>query len=133
MKRWLLLLLVTGFSPGVLPGLGAASVIRPTDDLAAGIRAARTQSRPARLELAGGTRSPKTRPTLDLLADRTPQNDGELAWRFGMILGCVNLVLLGIGISATNPRRASNWNLLFALLACDTFIHQRLRWARTTP
>ena len=66
---------------------------------------------------AGGTRSPKTRPTLDLLADRTPQNDGELAWRFGMILGCVNLVLLGIGISATNPRRASNWNLLFALLA----------------
>lgn len=34
-----------------------------------------------------------------------------------MILGCVNLVLLGIGISATNPRRASNWNLLFALLA----------------
>lgn len=23
--------------------------------------------------------------------------------------------------------------LLFALLACDTFIHQRLRWARTTP
>ncbi|WP_431258025.1 LPS export ABC transporter permease LptF [Roseateles chitinivorans] len=66
---------------------------------------------------AGGTRPPKTRPTLDLLVDRTPQNDGELAWRFGMILGCVNLVLLGIGISATNPRRASNWNLLFALLA----------------
>ncbi|HEY8876643.1 MAG TPA: LPS export ABC transporter permease LptF [Roseateles sp.] len=66
---------------------------------------------------ADGKRAPKTRPTLDLLADRTPQNDGELAWRFGMILGCVNLVLLGIGISATNPRRASNWNLLFALLA----------------
>ena len=66
---------------------------------------------------AGGTRPPKARPTLDLLTDRTPQNDGDLAWRFGMILGCVNLVLLGIGISATNPRRASNWNLLFALLA----------------
>ncbi|WP_082938534.1 LPS export ABC transporter permease LptF [Mitsuaria sp. 7] len=65
----------------------------------------------------GGTRPPKSRPTLDLLVERTPQNDGELAWRFGMILGCVNLVLLGIGISATNPRRASNWNLLFALLA----------------
>jgi lipopolysaccharide export system permease protein len=66
---------------------------------------------------ADGKRAPKTRPTLDLLVDRSPQNDGELAWRFGMILGCVNLVLLGIGISATNPRRASNWNLLFALLA----------------
>ena len=24
--------------------------------------------------------------------------------------------MLGIGLSATNPRRASNWNLLFALL-----------------
>lgn len=66
---------------------------------------------------ADGKRAPKTRPTLDLLVDRSPQNDSELAWRFGMILGCVNLVLLGIGISATNPRRASNWNLLFALLA----------------
>ncbi len=65
----------------------------------------------------GGSRAPKARPTLDLLRDRGPQNDGELAWRFGMILGCLNLVLLGIGISATNPRRASNWNLLFALLA----------------
>ncbi|WP_423599469.1 LPS export ABC transporter permease LptF [Roseateles sp. MS654] len=65
----------------------------------------------------GGTRPPKTRPTLDLLANRSPATDGELAWRFGMTLGCVNLVLLGIGISATNPRRASNWNLLFALLA----------------
>ena len=27
-----------------------------------------------------------------------------------------NMLLLGIGLSATNPRRASNWNLLFALL-----------------
>jgi lipopolysaccharide export system permease protein len=26
------------------------------------------------------------------------------------------MVLLGIGLSASNPRRASNWNLMFALL-----------------
>lgn len=63
------------------------------------------------------TRAPKTRPTLELLSERGNAYDGELAYRFGMTLGCVNLVLLGIGISATNPRRASNWNLLFALLA----------------
>lgn len=63
------------------------------------------------------TRPPKTLSTFELLANRSKPNDGELAYRFGMILGCVNLVLLGIGISATNPRRASNWNLLFALLA----------------
>jgi lipopolysaccharide export system permease protein len=63
------------------------------------------------------TRPPKTLSTIELLSTRGKLNDGELAYRFGMILGCVNLVLLGIGISATNPRRASNWNLLFALLA----------------
>ncbi len=65
---------------------------------------------------------PKATPTLDLL--RTPnlqnaKNQGELAWRFGIILGSANMALLGIGLSASNPRRASNWNLLFALL---TFI-----------
>ena len=34
-----------------------------------------------------------------------------------MMLGAANLLLLGIGLAATNPRLASNWNLLFALLA----------------
>ncbi|UXH76410.1 LPS export ABC transporter permease LptF [Roseateles amylovorans] len=62
-------------------------------------------------------RAPKTRTTADLMLDRSNIGDGELAYRFGMVLGCLNLVLLGIGISATNPRRASNWNLMFALLA----------------
>ena len=33
-----------------------------------------------------------------------------------MLLAAANLLLLGIGLAATNPRRASNWNLLFALL-----------------
>jgi lipopolysaccharide export system permease protein len=33
-----------------------------------------------------------------------------------MLFGAGNLVLLGIGLAATNPRRASNWNLLLALL-----------------
>lgn len=60
---------------------------------------------------------PKAMGTLELLqAPLLPRNQGELTWRFGMILCAVNMVLLGIGLSATNPRRASNWNLLFALL-----------------
>jgi lipopolysaccharide export system permease protein len=60
---------------------------------------------------------PKAMATLDLLQQApTPRNRGELTWRFGMILACLNMVLLGIGLSATNPRRANNWNLLFALL-----------------
>ncbi len=78
--------------------------------------------------LASGSQlPPKAMATLDLLrapsgnspADQTAwrKNQGELAWRFGMILGAVNMALLGVGLSASNPRRASNWNLLFALLA----------------
>jgi len=60
---------------------------------------------------------PKATATLDLLRLPTPKNQGELAWRLGMILGGINMALLGIGLSASNPRRANNWNLLFALLA----------------
>ncbi len=60
---------------------------------------------------------PKARPTLDLLLAPDTRAQGELAWRVGMIIGSVNLLLLAVGLSATQPRRASNWNLLFALLA----------------
>lgn len=60
---------------------------------------------------------PKARRTAQLLREPTAANQGELAWRLGLLLGAANLVLLAIGLSAANPRRASNWNLLFALLA----------------
>jgi lipopolysaccharide export system permease protein len=60
---------------------------------------------------------PKAKTSLDLILDPTPKNLGELVWRMGLLLGAANLVLLGIGLSASNPRRASNWNLLFALLS----------------
>ena len=55
--------------------------------------------------------------TMDLLKDPVARHQGELAWRFGLFLAAANLLLLGVGLAATNPRRASNWNLLFALLA----------------
>ncbi len=60
---------------------------------------------------------PKAVDTLALIRDPTLRNQGELTWRIGLLLAATNLLLLGIGLSATNPRRASNWNLLFALLA----------------
>ena len=63
------------------------------------------------------TRPPRTLDTLELLREPTPRHQGELAWRFGLLFAAANLLLLGIGLAATNPRRASNWNLLFALLA----------------
>ena len=54
--------------------------------------------------------------TLALFEQPTLRNQGELAWRIGLTFGAANLLMLAIGLSATNPRRAGNWNLLFALL-----------------
>jgi lipopolysaccharide export system permease protein len=60
---------------------------------------------------------PKARPTIELMQTPKAAFQGELVWRLGLVLGGANLLLLGIGLSETNPRRASNWNLLFALLS----------------
>jgi len=57
------------------------------------------------------------RSTLELLRQPTRPFQGELTWRIGLVLGAANLLLLALGLSATNPRRASSWNLLLALLA----------------
>ena len=65
---------------------------------------------------SASARSPKTIRTIDLIRDPTARNQGELIWRLGLLFGAVNLVLLAIGLAAINPRRATNWNLLFALL-----------------
>jgi lipopolysaccharide export system permease protein len=59
----------------------------------------------------------KARPTIELLANPDAKAQGELTWRVGLTLGSANLLLLALSLSATQPRRASNWNLLFALLA----------------
>jgi lipopolysaccharide export system permease protein len=70
-----------------------------------------------RILASADTLPPKATDTLTLMRTPTPPNQGELVWRLGLLLGGANLVLLGIGLSASNPRRASNWNLLFGLLA----------------
>jgi len=62
-------------------------------------------------------RPPRALRTVELLRNPSARNDAELVWRLGMLLAAFNLLLLGIGLSAANPRRASNWNLLFALLS----------------
>jgi lipopolysaccharide export system permease protein len=59
---------------------------------------------------------PKAMRTIELLRQPTLRNQAELAWRLGLLFGAANLLLLAIGLAATNPRRASNWNLLYALL-----------------
>jgi len=69
-----------------------------------------------RVRNAAGGKIPRALPTADLLRTPTAANQGELAWRLGLVLAAANMLLLGIGMSASNPRHASNWNLLFALL-----------------
>lgn len=60
--------------------------------------------------------APKTMPTLALIRDPQLRHQAELAWRFGLLLAAANLLPLGVGLAATQPRRATNWNLLLALL-----------------
>jgi lipopolysaccharide export system permease protein len=60
---------------------------------------------------------PKAEATWALAVDGRPPARGELAWRLGLVFAAANLALLGIGMSAANPRHASNWNVLFALMA----------------
>jgi len=74
---------------------------------------------------------PKARPTIQLLREPTALNQGELAWRLGLVLAGANMLVLGIGMSASNPRHASNWNLLFALLgffAYYNFVNLSKAW-----
>ena len=54
--------------------------------------------------------------TIELVRNPTLANRGELTWRIGLALGAVNLLLLAVGLAATNPRRQGSWNLLMALL-----------------
>ena len=61
-------------------------------------------------------RPPKAMRTTELLRKPDLRNQAELVWRIGLLCGAANLLLLAIGLAANNPRRASNWNLLLALL-----------------
>jgi lipopolysaccharide export system permease protein len=84
-----------------------------------------------RVRNAAAGLAPRAMATADLLARPTPPNQGELAWRLGLVLGAANMMVLGIGMSASNPRHASNWNLLFALLgffAYYNFINLSQAW-----
>ena len=78
--------------------------------------------------------APRALPTAELLRNPTAPNQGELAWRLGLVLAAANMLILGIGMSASNPRHASNWNLLFALLgffAYYNFINLSQAWVGT--
>jgi lipopolysaccharide export system permease protein len=60
---------------------------------------------------------PRARSSLSLWLDPQPRHLGELTWRLGLPLTAFNLLLLGVVLSATSPRRGTSWNLMAALLA----------------
>ena len=60
---------------------------------------------------------PKAQSSLKLLQSGQPNELGELIWRIGLPLTAINLVILGLGLSVTNPRRGTSSNTLMALLA----------------
>ena len=72
---------------------------------------------PERAVQTAQSRPPKATRTIELIRRPTPEAQGELGWRFGMLFASGNFLLLGIGLAATNPRRPSNWNLIFALMS----------------
>ncbi|MEY8878046.1 MAG: LPS export ABC transporter permease LptF [Leptothrix sp. (in: b-proteobacteria)] len=62
------------------------------------------------------TLPPRARQTLDLLDDGSAPARGEVAWRVGLLLGCANLALIGLGLPQGGPRGGGGWTLLLALL-----------------
>jgi lipopolysaccharide export system permease protein len=59
--------------------------------------------------------------TPDLLANPTQENLAEFAWRVGLPLIAINLMLLAIPLSYQNPRRSRTINLVMAVLIYLTY------------
>jgi len=66
---------------------------------------------------------PVARSTIELLRQPTPAFQGEFAWRIGIVLGSANLLLMAVGLAATNPRRPGSWNLVLALTAFAVYFN----------
>jgi lipopolysaccharide export system permease protein len=56
-----------------------------------------------------------------LLANPTKDNLAEFAWRMGLPLIAINLMLLAIPLSYQNPRRSRTINLVMAVLIYLTY------------
>lgn len=58
----------------------------------------------------------KAVPTLTLIREPTRINQAELAWRLGLALAAVNLILIAITVPGISPRSGRSGNLILALL-----------------
>ena len=67
--------------------------------------------------LGGSLDEPKLLSTRALIKDPRLGNLGELAWRLGLALAAVNLVILALALASVNPRGGRSSNLIFVVLA----------------
>ncbi|MFM7342066.1 MAG: LPS export ABC transporter permease LptF [Betaproteobacteria bacterium] len=63
----------------------------------------------------GNLSSHKFLPTWTLVESPTPPNLGELAWRVGLTLSGLNLVLLAVAMAHANPRAGRSGRLILAI------------------
>lgn len=66
---------------------------------------------------SSGTDALKARSTWRLITEPDPGNQGELVWRVGVALTAVNLVLLAVATTVSNPRAGRSGNMMFTLFA----------------
>jgi len=59
----------------------------------------------------------RARSTWALVRNPTPAHLGELAWRIGLALAALNLVLIAVSVSSVNPRASRSGHLLMALFS----------------
>jgi lipopolysaccharide export system permease protein len=63
----------------------------------------------------------KAKDTWSLLTDPSSPARGELAWRLGLLISAVNLILLALVAATTNPRAGRGANIVFAIFAFLTY------------
>jgi len=66
---------------------------------------------------ARGGQALKARSTWSLMTEPSAPNLGELGWRIGIVLTALNLVLLAVATTVSNPRAGRSGNLMFTLFA----------------
>jgi lipopolysaccharide export system permease protein len=64
-----------------------------------------------------GSDALKSRSTWRLITEPDLGNQGELVWRVGVALTAINLVLLAVATTVSNPRAGRSGNMMFTLFA----------------
>lgn len=67
--------------------------------------------------------TPRTESTAELLQEDSVQNQGELAWRFGIPFATLILALMAVPLAFVNPRGGRTNNLVFAVLAFSIYFN----------